>query len=87
MTGPLHILGPPTVYITDLSIGSNVVIQSTGYDSDILNLRILSGTSLTNMPWTEAVLLSNTYSNGTNLTEVAVPPEDAQFFRIEQGFF
>lgn len=85
MTGPLNIVDPPTVSITDFSVGTNVVIQSTG--TNILNLSVLTSTNLTTNVWSSASIQSNVFSNGTNTTHVALPAGDAAFFQVQQGFF
>ena len=85
MTGPLNIVDPPTVSITDFSLGTNVVIQSTG--TDILNLSVLTSTNLTTSTWNPASIQSNLYGNGTNTTHVALPPGENVFFQVQQGFF
>ncbi len=85
MTGPLNIVDPPIVSIKDFSVGTNVVIQSTG--TNILNLSILTSTNLTTSTWIPASIQSNLYGNGTNTTQVALPSGEAVFFQVQQGFF
>ena len=85
MTGPLNIVDPPPVSITDFSVGTNVVIESTG--TNILNLSVLTSTNLTTNAWSSASIQSNMFSNGTNTTHVALPVGDAAFFQVQQGFF
>ncbi len=88
MWGVLNIIDPPGVIITDVNVGSNVVIKSTGYDSDKLNLNVLSSTNLTtNTVWSSASILSNVFDSGTNTTTVTLPAGDAAFFQVQQGFF
>ena len=84
MTGPLHIVDAPTVDITSLSIGTDLLLQSTG--SDHLNLNVQSRSSLTNA-WGPVAIQSNQFIDGTNTTLIALPAGDAAFFRIQQGFF
>lgn len=84
MTGPLNIVDSPTVSITDFSVGTNTVIQSTG--TNTLNIQVLTSTSLT-AAWTPASIQSNLYANGTNTTHIALPVGDDAFFRVQQGFF
>ena len=85
MTGPLNIVDPPVVSITDFSVGTNVVIQSTG--TNILDVSVMTSTNLTTSTWTSASIQSNIYANGTNTTQVALPAGDDVFFQVQQGFF
>ncbi len=88
MNGPLNIIDPPLVVITELSVSNEIVIASTGYDSDILNLSVLVSTNLsTNTVWTPASIQSNVHDNGTNTTTVTLPAGDNAVFQIQQGFF
>jgi hypothetical protein len=87
MTGPLNIVDPPSVNITELKVGSDIELKSTGYDIDTLNLNVLMSTNLTTNAWVSVPILTNAYANGTNTTTVSLPAEDAVFFQVEQGFF
>jgi len=87
MTGPLNIVDPPIIHITDISAGSNVVIRSTGVADDALGLNVLVKTSLTNSVWADAGIQTNSYAEGTNTTLVVLPPGGSAFFLVEQGFF
>jgi hypothetical protein len=84
MHGLLNIVDAPAVFITDFAAGSPLVIASTG--SDALNLNVQTRPNLTNA-WTDATVLFNNYSDGTNTTQVSTPSGDAAFFQIQQGFF
>ena len=84
MTAALHIIDPPAVSITDFSVGTNLVFQSTG--SDTLNLNVQTRSNLTNA-WSSATNQSNQFADGTNTTHVSLPAGDSAFFQIQQGFF
>ena len=85
MNGFLNIVDPPDVVITDFNVGTNAFIVSTG--TDALNINVQLSTNLTSNVWANAVIQSNSYANGTNSTQVALPTNDASFFRVQQGFF
>lgn len=85
MTGLLNIIDPPVVEIVDGTLGTNVVLQSTG--SDALNLRVQTVSNFIDGSWQDAVIQANTFADGTNTTEIALPAGRTGFFRIQQGFF
>lgn len=87
MTGPLNIVDPPSVNITQLTVGTNIELKSTGYDIDTLNLNVLMSTDLTTNAWASVPIVSNTYASGTNTTTIAMPTGDTVFFQVQQGFF
>lgn len=87
MTGPLNIVDPPSVNITELKVRTDIELMSTGYDIDTLNLTVFMRTNLTTNAWVSVPIQSNVYTNGTNTTTVALPTEDTVFFQVQQGFF
>jgi len=88
MTGPLNIVDPPEITISSVQVGTNVVIKSTGVDTNTLDLNVSASPELsTNTVWETAAILSNAYENGTNTTTLALPAADAGFFQVQQGFF
>jgi len=88
MRGTLLIVDAPSVSITSFSVGLNTAeIESTGYDSDLLNLNVQTKTDLKSNTWENASIQSNTYANGTNTTTVGLTTNDSAFFQVQQGFF
>lgn len=85
MHGLLHMTNAPNVGITQFNVSTNVVIHSTG--TDALNVNVLTSSDLTSNVWTDAQIQANTYSNGTNSTQVVKPTGNTAFFQVEQGFF
>ncbi len=84
MTGMFLIEDPPTVRIKAVSVSTNVLLSSDG--TDALQVSVESRTNLTSGSWAPATVTSNLYVGGTNITEVALPPEGKSFFRVVQGF-
>ena len=71
---------PPTVRIVGLSVGTNIVLTSTGTNnwSPIPEYT----TSLTTTNWFALTVHSNRFFNGTNETFCGRPPGEAVFIRV-----
>ena len=83
MTGSINIVDPPVVSITELTVGPNLVINSTG--TDALNISVETRSNLLSSTWSPASILNNSYLGGINTTTVSVPSNSASYFRIKQG--
>lgn len=84
MTGELNIVDPPEVIITQFVAGSSILIASTG--SDTLNVGVETSSDLTGGAWSPLAITGNVFANGTNITQIAMPPGTPVFFRVYQGF-
>lgn len=85
MTGPLHIVDPPAITITDFFPDIDVFLASTG--TDTLNLNVQFTTNLVEGAWLDTDIIFNQYLNGTNSTFVVTPSGEFVAFRVVQGFF
>jgi len=71
---------PPTVRIVDLSVGTNVVLRSTGTNTWYVVPEFK--TNLTSTNWFALTVQTNTFANGTNETICGKPPGDNVFIRV-----
>jgi hypothetical protein len=71
---------PPTVQIVGLTLGTNVVLTSTGTNTWTPVPEFT--TNLTSGNWFALTVQTNRYANGTNETFCGRPPGDAVFLRI-----
>jgi hypothetical protein len=71
---------PPSIHIVDFSVGSNLVVTSTG--TNRWNVLPEYKTNLTATNWFGLAVITNRYANGTNETICGVPPGDPVFIRI-----
>jgi len=71
---------PPTIRILRLSVGTNVVLFSTGTNTWSVNP--LYSTNLSTTNWYALTVVTNTFLNGTNETICGRPPGTNLFFRI-----
>jgi hypothetical protein len=84
MTGELNIEDPPEIVITQFVAGTNLLVVSTG--TDALNVGIETSSNLVSGGWTPLSVVGNSFSNGTNTTQISTPVEASAFFRVIQGF-
>ena len=72
---------PPTIRILNLSLGTNLVLTSTG----ATNWSVIPEftTSLNPPSWVELTVQSNNFANGTNETFCGRPPGDNVLIRIK----
>ena len=84
MTGMLILEDAPLVQITTIHLGTNLVLTSTG--TDALNIMVESRSNLVNGTWLSTAVITNEYADGTNTTQIAVPPPVTGFVRVSQGF-
>jgi hypothetical protein len=71
---------PPSIHIVDFSLGSNLVVTSTGTNN--WNVLPEYKTNLTATNWFGLAIITNRYANGTNETICGVPSGDPVFIRI-----
>jgi len=71
---------PPTVRILSLSVGTNVVVKSTGTNNWSVFPEF--NTNLASTNWFAMTVQSNRFSNGTNETFCGRPPGNAVFIRV-----
>jgi hypothetical protein len=71
---------PPTVQILGLSLGSSLVVTSTGTNTWTPFPEF--STNLTGTNWFALTVQSNRFSNGTNETFCGRPPGEAVFIRV-----
>jgi hypothetical protein len=71
---------PPVIRILSLSVGSNVVLRSTGASSWTVNPEYK--TNLTSTNWFSLTVQSNRFLNGTNETFCGRPPDKNVFIRV-----
>jgi hypothetical protein len=84
MTGELNIEDPPEIVITQFVAGTNLLIVSTGIEA--LGVGIETRSNLVAGGWTPLPVIGNSFSNGTNTTQVSAPVDASAFFRVNQGF-
>jgi hypothetical protein len=84
MTGELNIEDPPEIVIIQFVAGTNLLVISTG--TDALNVGIEVSSNLVAGGWTPLSVVGNSFSNGTNTTQISAPVEVSAFFRVIQGF-
>ena len=83
MTGQLNIQDPPVIHVRGVNAGTNLMLTSTG--TDALNIAVKTSSSLVATSlWAPATILSNAYSNGTNITFVAAPTGSVAYVRVLQ---
>lgn len=83
MTGQLNIQDPPVVRIGGMAVETNrIVLTSSG--TTALNVYVKTRYDLTTDTWLSEAVLSNSYSAGTNTTEINLPAEPVRFFRVLQ---
>lgn len=71
---------PPTIRLLSLSVGSNMVLRSTGTNG--WNVKPEYSTNLAQTNWFALTVLTNTLLNGTNETICGRPPGDSFFLRV-----
>jgi hypothetical protein len=84
MTGELNIEDPPEIVITQFVAGTNLLVISNG--TDALNVGVEVSSNLVAGGWTPLSVIGNSFSNGTNTTQISAPVEASAFFRVIQGF-
>ncbi len=72
---------PPTIQIVNLSVGTNIVLRSTG--TNTWSVTPEYRTNLSNTNWFALTVQNNVFANGTNETFCGRPPGDAVFIRIK----
>lgn len=72
---------PPTVLITSLSVGSNLVLHSTGTNTWSVLPEFSTNLNATN--WFALTVQSNFFASGTNETICGKPPGNPVFLRIK----
>jgi hypothetical protein len=80
MTNPPAPPPPPTVQIVGLTVGTNLVLTSTGTNTWTSFPEF--STNLANGNWFALTVQSNRFFNGTNETICGRPPGDAVYLRI-----
>ena len=73
-------LSPPPIRIVEFSLGSNLVVTSTGTNTWSVLPEYKTNLIATN--WFGLAVITNRYANGTNETICGVPPGDPVFIRI-----
>jgi hypothetical protein len=71
---------PPKIRLLSLSLGSNLVLRSTGTNTWSVNPEYSTNLSTTN--WYALTVLSNRFYSGTNETICGRPPSKDAFIRI-----
>lgn len=79
--GQILTIPPPTFRIVKLSVGSNIVVRSTGTNNWILAPQYSTNLGSTN--WYALTVQSNRVVNGTNETFCGRPPASNVFVRIK----
>ncbi|HTL57913.1 MAG TPA: hypothetical protein VL361_19650 [Candidatus Limnocylindrales bacterium] len=74
---------PPTIQVLNLSVGSNVVLLSTGTNTWSVNPQF--STNLTSTNWFALTVITNRFLSGTNETICGKPPGDNVFIRIQSS--
>src|SRR5437867_21638 len=72
---------PPSIRILGLSVGTNIVLTSSGTNTWSVIPEYTTNLSSTN--WFALTVQSNVFANGTNDTFCGRPPGDAVFIRIK----
>jgi hypothetical protein len=71
---------PPVVRIVDVSVGTNIVLRSTGTNTWTVFPEYRTNVTQTN--WFALTVQTNRFANGTNETFCGKPPGDSVFIRI-----
>src|SRR5262245_38347547 len=74
---------PPTIELLSLSVGSNLVLVSTGTNTWSVNPQF--STNLTSTNWYALAVITNRFLSGTNETICGRPPGDSVFVRIQSS--
>lgn len=80
MRGEIVTVAPPTFRILSLSVGSNIVLTSTGTNTWTVNPEF--NTNLITTNWFALTVQTNRFMNGTNEIICGRPPGKAVFIRL-----
>lgn len=72
---------PPVIRITELTVGTNLVLRSTGTNTWTVTPEF--STDLTTTNWFALTVETNTFVDGTNETICGKPPGDQVYIRIK----
>jgi len=72
---------PPAIELLSVSVGSNLVIRSTG--TNTWSVQPMFSTNLTSTNWYALAVITNQFLSGTNETICGRPPGDQVFIRIQ----
>jgi len=72
---------PPSIQIVGLSLGTNILLRSTG--TNTWNMLPEFSTNLSSTNWFTLTVQTNRFANGTNETICGRPAGDAVFIRIK----
>ena len=72
---------PPKIRLLSISLGTNVVLRSTGTNTWSVNPQY--STNLVGTNWYALAVITNSYLSGTNETICGLPPAPGAFIRIK----